>query len=116
MKNKMNLRHVLRLRHSAISLLLLVMTFTMCDRPEKEQTLFQEQSPQKTGVTFTNSVVQAGENNMLNYSYYFNGGGVAVGDINNDGLLDVYFTGNQVPNKLYLNKGDFKFEDITDRA
>ena len=80
------------------------------------KTLFEEIAPSSSGIDFQNTVVQRGSENVLNYPYYFNGGGVAVGDINNDGLTDIFFTGNQVANKLYLNKGDFKFEDITDRA
>jgi len=78
--------------------------------------LFEEVAPASSGIAFENTVVQRGSENVLNYPYYFNGGGVAVGDINNDGLPDLFFTGNQVPNKLYLNKGNFTFEDITDRA
>ncbi|SDL77351.1 Repeat domain-containing protein [Catalinimonas alkaloidigena] len=83
---------------------------------EKTDPLFVEQAPKATGVTFANRVVQEGDNNVLSYPYFFNGGGVAVGDLNNDGLPDLYFTGNQVPNRLYLNKGNFEFEDITERA
>jgi enediyne biosynthesis protein E4 len=83
---------------------------------EKKKTLFQELLAEETGITFQNTVIQNGDNNVMNYSYYFNGGGVAVGDINNDGLADVYFSGNQVTNKLYLNKGDFEFEDITEKT
>lgn len=78
--------------------------------------LFEEIQPQVSGIVFENTVIQKGGENVLNYPYYFNGGGVAIGDINNDGLLDVFFSGNQVPNKLFLNKGNFVFEDISDRA
>ena len=87
-----------------------------CKNNRIKGTLFQELSPEATGISFQNTVVQDGENNVMNYIYYFNGGGVAVGDINNDGLSDIYFSGNQVSNKLYLNKGDFEFEDITEKA
>ncbi|HEX5172256.1 MAG TPA: VCBS repeat-containing protein [Cyclobacteriaceae bacterium] len=92
-------------------------TLSSCNRPgERPAKLFEELLPETTGISFSNIVKQAGENNVLNYPYYFNGGGVAAGDINNDGLVDLYFTGNQVQNKLYLNKGNFVFEDITDKA
>jgi enediyne biosynthesis protein E4 len=86
---------------------------THCNPGQKTDPVFQEISSEESGITFQNMVSQDGENNVLTYPYYFNGGGVAIGDINNDGLEDVYFTGNQVSNKLYLNKGNFKFEDIT---
>lgn len=86
-----------------------------CSKPAGKN-LLEEQLPEKTGINFENSVVQNQDNHVLNYPYYFNGGGVAVGDINNDGLADVCFSGNIVPNRLYLNKGDFEFEDITDKA
>lgn len=67
----------------------------------------------RTGVNFRNLVEETDEFNVLNYTYFYNGGGVATGDINNDGLPDILFTGNMVKNRLFLNKGDFKFEDIT---
>ena len=86
------------------------------EKPIEVKSLFEEMFAEQTGISFQNTVVQNGGSNVLNYPYYFNGGGVAIGDINNDGLDDVYFTGNQVPNKLYLNKGNLQFEDITDRA
>ena len=60
-------------------------------------------------MTFRNHM----QNNILKNEYYYNGGGVAAGDINNDGLADVYFSGNMVSNKLYINKGNWKFKDIT---
>lgn len=82
----------------------------------KEKTLFQKLSPEASGITFTNQVTESEKENILNYEYFYNGGGMASGDFNNDGLLDLYFTGNQVDNKLYLNKGDLRFEDITEKS
>ncbi|MGB0930027.1 MAG: VCBS repeat-containing protein [Chitinophagales bacterium] len=78
--------------------------------------LFTFLSPQKTGISFANEIQQSKDMNIIYYDYLFNGGGVAVADFNKDGLQDVYFTGNLVPNKLYLNKGNFQFEDITEEA
>jgi enediyne biosynthesis protein E4 len=69
-----------------------------------------------TGIQFTNAVQDTKELNIINYRNFYNGGGVAIGDINNDGLADVFFTANQANNKLYLNKGNWKFEDISDKA
>lgn len=69
--------------------------------------------PDKTGLDFRNDLVETQHNNIMTYEYSYNGGGIAVGDVNNDGLADVYFSGNSVPNKLFLNKGDWRFENIT---
>ena len=79
-------------------------------------TLFTELSANFTSIHFKNTLVETREHNITNYHHFYNGGGVAVGDFNNDGLIDVYFTSNQQPNKLYLNKGNFKFENITTSA
>lgn len=83
---------------------------------ENTPTLYRQCSPEQTGIHFANPLQENETFNIIEYLYYYNGGGVAVGDINNDGLPDIYFTGNQVPNKLYLNKGNFQFEDITVQA
>ena len=78
--------------------------------------LFDNPSSEKTGITFSNTLTETNDLNILDYLYFYNGGGVAIGDINNDSLPDIFFSGNQVKNKLYLNKGDLKFEDITLKA
>ncbi len=67
-------------------------------------------------MTFANTLPERADFNVLNYLYYYNGGGVAAGDINGDGLPDLYFTSSLGPNRLYLNKGNYRFEDITDKA
>lgn len=82
-------------------------------QPDK---LFTSLSPESTQVTFANQLTETEDVNINQYLYAYNGGGVAIGDINRDGLPDIYFTANQLPEKLYLNKGNFVFEDITDRA
>ena len=78
--------------------------------------LFTLLPPEKTGVDFVNVLEESPNRYLLNFNPVYNGGGVAAGDINNDGLPDLYFTGNESPNKLYLNKGNFQFEDIAAAA
>jgi len=78
--------------------------------------LFEKLPASETGITFNNKIKENLNNFFVVYNYAYNGGGVGIGDINNDGLSDIYFTGNQVGNKLYLNKGNFQFEDITASA
>nr|WP_229220133.1 VCBS repeat-containing protein [Dyadobacter beijingensis] len=77
---------------------------------------FTELPAGDTGIRFANRITENDTMNILSFEYVYNGGGVALGDFNNDSLPDVYFTGNTSPNKLYLNKGDFKFEDVTAKA
>lgn len=78
--------------------------------------LFELRTPEQTGLQFTNTLQESDSLNYFNWMYVYNGTGVAIGDINNDQLPDIYLTGNQVPNKLFLNKGGLKFEDITAKA
>jgi enediyne biosynthesis protein E4 len=79
-------------------------------------TSFRLLSPTESGISFSNEINEDFSYNILTFEYLYNGGGVAIGDINNDGLQDIYFSGTFVSNKLYLNKGNLKFEDITDKA
>ncbi|MFH4969430.1 VCBS repeat-containing protein [Gaetbulibacter sp. M240] len=80
---------------------------------ELENTLFTLKDTSETGIHFINKVENEKDFNIFKYRNFYNGGGVAIGDINNDGLPDVYLTANRTKNKIYLNKGNFKFEDIT---
>src|SRR5438874_13827132 len=82
----------------------------------KKRTLFEQISSSHSGIHFNNRIIENDSINPLDVVNVYNGGGVGIGDFNNDGLPDIYFTGNRVANSLYLNKGDFKFEDITDKA
>lgn len=82
----------------------------------QEDQLFELLPARKTGIKFKNVIKETASHNALTYENLYNGGGVAVGDINNDGLEDIYFVSNMEYNKLYLNTGDFKFRDITDKA
>lgn len=85
-------------------------------RSHENNQVFRALETSATGITFKNLLRESPEFNVLNYSYFYNGGGVAVGDINNDGLVDIYFTGNMMASHLYLNEGDFKFKNIAKEA
>ncbi len=108
------------MKHSPFpSLILAGLVSLFSCSPSKEQAdtlLFKKLSPETTGITFANTVQERFENFFDQFAYVYNGGGVAIGDFNNDGLSDVYFTGNEVQNKLYLNEGGLKFKDITESA
>jgi hypothetical protein len=89
-----------------------------CQKPWEKGTapLFARLAGNRTGITFANHLTEDEKRNYLNYYYFYNGSGVAIGDINNDGLGDIYFGANQGENKLYLNLGDLRFKDITQKA
>ena len=86
------------------------------DNANYAEPLFSLLPPDSTTITFTNTLTESVNANIIMYQYFYNGGGVAIADVNNDGLQDVYFTGNMAENKLYLNKGNMHFEDITAKA
>lgn len=87
-----------------------------CFSCKKKDTLFESIPSSWSGVTFTNKVVENDSINPLDKLNIYNGGGVGIGDFNNDGLEDIYLVGNAVPNRLYINKGNMKFEDVTEEA
>src|SRR3984885_2963153 len=79
-------------------------------------TRFEKKKASQTGITFNNRLTENDSINPIDMEFLYNGGGVAVGDFNNDGLPDLYFTASTVSNRLYLNKGNFTFEDVTKEA
>src|SRR5688572_12167734 len=83
------------------------------ENPVNEDTLFKLLSPDSTGVVFSNDLKEGLNTNVLKYEYFYNGGGVSIADLNGDGLQDLYFTANMADNKLFLNKGNMRFEDVT---
>lgn len=87
-----------------------------CEKKTTQENLFSLLPVEQSGVKFENRLKSSDELNIIEYLYFYNGGGVAAADFNNDGLVDLYFTGNQVSNKLYFNRGNLKFEDKTDSA
>ena len=87
-----------------------VFFFTSCNENSGK---FVKLSPDQTNIHFNNTIIENDSVNIFDFANIYNGGGVGIGDFNNDGLQDIYFTGNMVSNKLYLNKGNLKFEDVT---
>lgn len=101
------------------SCFIILFSFLLFSCSKSKTTLFEKLSSSETGIDFTNTLTETKDKNVLTYEYYYNGSGVATGDLNNDGFTDIYFTGNQVPSKLFLNKGakegsSFQFEDVTE--
>ena len=93
--------------------------FASCHTTETtpvKDALFQLMPSAQTGIHFANNVVETTEFNIFKYRNFYNGGGVAIGDVNNDGKPDIFFTSNQQSNKLYINKGNWIFEDVTGKA
>ena len=104
------------MRNYSYIALSLILAFSCKQKEEKAPTLFQELDPAVSGVNFSNDLSFDEDFNIFTYRNYYNGGGVALGDVNQDGLLDIYLTANLGPNRLYLNRGNLKFEDVTEQA
>ncbi len=101
------------MRSHAVTCVLFFFIFFSC---KNKQALFDQIPSNQSGIHFNNKISESDSVNVLDLANIYNGGGVGIGDFNNDGMTDIYFTGNQVSNKLYLNKGNFQFDDITNVA
>lgn len=110
------MRHPEFMRSMSRAIIYVLLLAIMLSCGKKEGDLFSNPNPSETGITFSNALTPNEDVNILDYLYFYNGGGLAIGDVNGDELPDVFFSGNQVKNKLYINKGNLKFEDITDEA
>lgn len=98
-----------------ITMLFVIFTFS-CSERESIKTLFEKLDAKTTGVSFSNTLQITDNLHVLDFDYIYNGGGVGVGDFNGDGLMDLYFTGNQETSRLYINRGNFSFEDVTEKS
>ncbi len=94
--------------------ILLILLFSGCNEPTDG--LFTRMPSGKSGITFKNTLKESDAFNVMKYGYFYNGGGVAIGDVNNDGLSDIYFTGNLVASHLYINEGQWKFKNMAAEA
>jgi enediyne biosynthesis protein E4 len=103
-------------RATILTLIIIISSCKSKEGKNEHDLLFQSIDPLTSGISFSNDLYEDENFNIIEYLYFYNGGGVAVGDINNDGLIDIYFSANQLPNKLYLNKGNMEFEDVTEQA
>src|SRR5437867_2411744 len=104
----------MRCRYCALVVSLVL--FAGCSQEQKNPPLFRQLTPDQTGVRFANTITTSDSENVQTDVYVYNGAGVAIGDIENDGLPDIFFTGNMVSSRLYVNKGNMRFEDITQAA
>lgn len=95
--------------------ILLLISYGLCGCA-RDDSLFERMDSYQTGITFTNTLTPAETLNTYVFRNFYNGGGVAIGDVSGDGLADIFLTGNQVSNRLYLNLGDFNFQDVTERS
>ena len=93
-----------------------VILASACQKKQSTNTLFTRLPSDDTGITFQNTLQETEDFNVMKYGYFYNGGGVAIGDVNNDGLPDIYFTGNLVASRLYLNQGDWTFREVAEEA
>lgn len=103
------------MRKSLVLILLTCCMLLHCSEPGQKK-LFSLVSPSTSGVTFENTIVESDSLNALKFEYIYNGAGVGIGDFNNDHLPDIFFAGNTVSSRLYLNRGEFRFDDVTEGA
>ncbi len=90
--------------------------FNSCTESDNTTTMFRLVPNSQTQINFNNQITENDVVNVLNNYYVYNGGGVGIGDFNQDGLVDIYFSGNMVSSKMYLNQGGLRFKDITEEA